>query len=220
MTARSSLIFALTVLCPAAGAVPVTWTDWTSADATTAEGTAGAVMVSFEGPQNPASQTDEAGTNYWATNPEIYRGGGLDNGPEPSTDIIRISDAASYRVAFSEAVVNPVMALLSVGRSGLPVSYDFDQPFDVINSGAGFFGGNAAGSLFEDPGDVMRGVEGHGVIQFIGTFDEISWTTDPSEVWHGLQIGLIGRGPVGVAEPAVVLLFGLGLLGIALARRR
>jgi hypothetical protein len=214
-------------LCPAA---PIEWTDWTAATTTSAAGTlaldSGDVAVTFTGALNPAAQT-AGGSSFWATNPAIYTApDAVDNAP-PATDIIRITGgtaAGTQVLSFSEPVVDPVMAILSLGQPGLVVTYDFiDAPFDVLNSGTGFFGGSPAGSLFEDPGDVLRGIEGHGIIQFSGTFSSISWTVPTDEFWHGFQVGVpsgdVGPPPPGVPEPGGIPLIVAALAGVWIARR-
>jgi hypothetical protein len=209
-------------------AAPVFWTDWTSASSTAASGSltdgSTTVTVNFTGAINPAAQTS-GGTAFWATNPAIYTAPPIvDNGPPP-TDIVRLTGgtaAGTQTLTFSQPVVDPVMAILSLGQSGVVVTYNFNTPFDLLNSGQGFFGGNPAGSLFEDPGNVLRGIEGHGIIRFSGTLSSISWTIPTAEFWHGFQIGVLGTGgptPT-VPEPASLALVALALGAMAVMRRR
>jgi hypothetical protein len=209
-----------------ASAETISWTDWTSAGTTAASGSLSigstTVNVGFSGALNPAAQT-AGGTNYWLINSVIYTGGGVDNGP-PDSDIIRLiggTATGTQTLTFSQPLVDPVMAILSLGQPAVTVTYDFNAPFDVLNSGQGHWGGNPAGSLFEDPSDVLRGIEGHGIIRFSGTFSSISWTIPTAENWHGFQIGAAAvQDGTPAPEPASIALLGIALAGLALARRR
>jgi hypothetical protein len=206
----------------AAMAAPVVWTDWTAADADSASGSVNGVSVTFTGALNPAAQV-AGGTNYWATNPATYTAPPVvDNGP-PDSDIIRLTGGAAAGVqtlTFAAPLINPVMAILSLGQAGAPVVYDFDAAFDILSNGPGFFG---AGPLTELPGDMLEGREGHGLIQFAGTLSSISWTIPNGEFWHGFTIGVAGAaGPTPTPEPEAALLLATGcaLLLVARSRRR
>ena len=117
------------------------------------------------------------------------------------------------------------MAIVSLGQPGLPTTYDFDSPFTIVSQGTGYWGGNAT-ALQQLPGDILRGNEGHGTIQFIGTFSTFSWVVPTPENWHGFTFGIRtteaiepGPGPSPVPEPASLALFSIGA-GLVFARRR
>lgn len=199
-------------------AIPVSWVDWTSANSTSATGTANGVTVNFSGAINPSAQTS-GGINYWASFPSTYVAPPVvDNGPT-SSDIIRLtggSGTGTQTLTFSTPVVNPVMTVLSLGQLGTPVTYNFNTPFTILNNGPGFWGSGPLASL---PGNTLEGREGHGLIQFTGTFSSISWTVPTAEFWHGFTVG-IPDSAAPVPEPASLLMLGSGLAGLAAWRRR
>jgi hypothetical protein len=187
----------------------VVWTEWNTAATGTVSGNMGAVGVVYAGPYAFA-QVNNVGVNYW--NFPIYD---VPNRPERS-DIIALNVAGSHSITFSAPVMNPFFAFVSVGRPGLSVSYFFGAPFEVISVGPGYWGN---GPLVRD-GQTMIGTEGHGVIQFSGTFTEIAWSTAPNENWHGLTVGATLTQPVQVPEPLGAVLVITGLAGLAALRRR
>ena len=200
-------VTAALALSAQAAAAPVTWTDWTDADGTSATGTAGGVTVTFNGDLDPSAQTN-GGTNYWSVNSGIFTAPGFDNAP-PDSDIIRLNDGSGAQtLTFSTPVTDPLMAIMSLGRRNLEVRYDFDAPFTILNQGEGFWGGDA-NALSNPSGNVLSGFEGHGLIQFDGTFSTLSWTIQDPEFWHGFQIGYAESQQVPV--PASLLFLGLGL---------
>ena len=209
-----------------AAAGTISWVDWLPGPLVSTTGLAsgtlpGGIIVGYSGDVRPPTQTsDGAGINYW--NPATpYLSATVSNAP-PCCEIITLQGGTST-LAFSSPLLDPVMAIVSLGRTNEVVKYDFNQPFTLLSSGRGYWGGDPAGSLFAEPGDVLKGVEGHGVIQFQGLISSISWTTsvpppdnnEPGEYWHGFQIGA-------VPDPASTLfLFGGAALGLlTMARRR
>jgi hypothetical protein len=193
---------------------PVTWTDWTTADATSASGTIGSIGISFSGDINPAAQTG-CGTDYWTPNTP-YLSATVDNAPPPC-DVVRLTGGAgtgTQTVTFSTPVTDPIFAILSLGQPSLPRTYDFDADFTILSSGTGFFGGSASGSLSKPSATVLLGVEGHGAIQFSGTYTSISWTIPDAEFWHGFTVGLGDQPTGGIPEPATVVLTLAGIASI------
>ncbi|MDJ0735090.1 MAG: PEP-CTERM sorting domain-containing protein [Nostocaceae cyanobacterium] len=212
----------LPVLAQPANAATIYWTDWTSATPVplgvrgSAEGSITtpdkpALGVTYNGRIFSATQTDGGGINYW--NPSTPYISPIVDNPPPDTDIITLvgGDDSSHTITFDQPVENPVMAIVSMGQTGIPIEYNFDAPFDVISSGEGFWGN---GSLAELPGNVLGGEEGHGVIQFQGTFSSINWIVPKGERWHGFTIGIenvASNNNVDVPEPTDIL--GLLLIG-------
>jgi hypothetical protein len=198
----------------------VNWTDWTSATtgaAGSASGNIGSVNLSYTGDVTFAQLG--AGTNYWTEGANLpYTASALvDNAPTPAEMVAMSLYGVTNTLTFSQAVVNPIFAIVSQGQYGVPVTYDFDQPFTVLSEGLGYWGD---GSYTLGAGDALTGRELHAAIQFIGTFNSISWVADQGEYWHGFTVGLVESGPKDVPEPGAALLMGLGLLGLFAASRR
>jgi hypothetical protein len=78
------------------------------------------------------------------------------------------------------------MAIVSLGAPGLAAIYNFNVDFNLLSHGPGFWGN---GTLKKAEGNILEGREGHGAIEFRGTFTKISWTVPVAENWHGFQIG-------------------------------
>jgi len=180
---------------------------------------AGSIDVSFSGAVDTvhSGMGDVGDYSLWAITPATYTGGGVDNSPQ-EPDLIALNDgsaAGTQTLTFSQAVTNPVMAILSLGGPEQSVEYVFDKPFSILNYGPDAFGSGV--SLSNPSGDTLAGINGSGIIQFSGTFSSINWTIPQVENlgWHAFQVAI---NPVPV--PAAAWLFGSGLLGLlGIARR-
>lgn len=244
----ASLLGALTIATasPAAFAVPVYWTDWTSGATTggvfNAQGTittsTSTVQVTYSNPQGIAFFQDGIGdTDYWrsggvrndATSP--YTSPLVDNIPTGS-DMIALNRAGTQTLSFSEAIANPVFSYISLNGNG----YAFNQDFEILSFGngtpdntCGFWG---CGTSYKNVVDLGGGNfeyqllgtgEPHGTIRFTGAFDSVSWRSLSNENWNGFTVGIQGTAlevPQSVPEPGSLALLGLGLFGFVASRRK
>ncbi|MCO7225498.1 hypothetical protein [Pleionea sp. CnH1-48] len=190
----------------------ITWTDWVAATtgvSGSASGTMGSVGISYTGDVTFAQLG--AGINYWTEGtPAPYTGNSVVDNAPTAAEMIAMSRADIFNtITFSETVVNPLMAIVSQGRTSLPVQYDFNASFTVLSEGHGYWG-DGFYNVYAD--DILEGFELHAVIQFNGSFDSISWVADEPEYWHGFTFGLAPQ--TSIPEPMSWLVFVVGLLAI------
>jgi hypothetical protein len=208
--------FALAVSVPA-HADPVAWTNWTSqtsGNPGSASGTMAATTVTYSG------QTFGLASNYPSFDPtSSYTSAAIDNAPPSSDGVIQMWGGSDLpeTITFSAPVVNPIIAIWSLGNASDIASFDFtsSEPFTVAAGGpSAEYGGS---SIYQGTGadaDNVYGAEGNGVIELIGTYTTIDFTTPGDEAWYGFTVGedtVLNDPPTVTPEPGTLSLFCLGL---------
>jgi hypothetical protein len=203
-----------------AAADPIDWASWSGI--VTSNTNTGAALATFADVGVTASYSGELRSfqaNYPSYTPSAtFSGGTVSNGPAQADGIVRIiggTPTGTHTITFSEAVLNPVLAIWSLGQPGFLAQFVFGQPFTIQCGGPNAEYGGAAITAV---GNTVSGLEGNGVIQFSGSLTSITWTNPVAEDWYGFTLGL----PVAaIPEPETyaLLLAGLAVLG-ARARRR
>lgn len=200
-----------------AQAATVAWTDWTSASAASSQvfgnldvsGTH--VGVTFSGAYSFAQTS--GGTNYWLP-AAPYLSTLVGNAP-PASDIIGLNTGGRATITFSQAVVDPLIALVSWNDN----TVDFGVPIQILSYGSGYWGNgtptlNGTSTGFYGNGEV------HGVIRLLGTYSSVSFT-HTSENWHGLTVGVVGLSDDNpVPEPGSAALAALALIALGAGMRR
>ncbi len=196
---------------------PIDWASWsnvvtgTNGSATATFATAG-VTASYGG------ELQQFVPNYPSYTPvSTFSGGSIDNAPPQANGIIQLfggNAEARNTITFSQAVLNPVMAIWSLGQNGVPAQFSFGQAFTIQSGGSSL---EYSGQTITAVANTANGSEGNGTIQFGGSVTSISWTNPVFENWYGFTVGV----PVAaIPEPQTYALMLAGLASLAFVARR
>jgi PEP-CTERM motif len=224
------LAFCAVTSIPAAHADTYVWANWTTSTAgnnATSGGTAAGSMPGFTITYTGQLSGLSAGPSWNPTSTWI--GGIVQNGPPVGASSIHMEggpNSGIETITFSGPVANPVLAIWSLGEPGDPTSFDFNasEPFVIVAGGPNAeYGGGAL--VLDAAGTGVTGSEGNGVVELIGVYSSITFTTPLFENYYNFTIGedqtVTSTLPTSgtTPEPETISLLGLGLAALPFVRR-
>lgn len=215
-----ALSIALATTISQANAAPINWTSWSGNSVGSILTTGGSVGVTYLGEMNGLT------SNYpsWTPTTTWTDSSTVSNPPSQIGAMIRLNGgggatAVTDTLTFSAPVLNPVMAIWSLGASGAQASFDFIGASPVLIAGGP--SAEYGGSSIIVTGNSVFGSEGNGTVQFLGTFSSLSWKNPAAENFYGFTVGTAGLADVPpVPEPHTYVLLVGGLIGLTLLQRR
>ena len=225
----AAIVAGVALTASTASAATISWTTWTAGTSGSTTGSAAGTISGLGVGVSYSGEFDffDTGLNWLPTT--SFTGGTVDNappsGPAVVNDGIAITGGTGTGVntiTFSTAVVNPILAIWSLGQPGLQAMFVFPagQPASIQGGGPNSeFGGSSIFTGGTCPALAVCGIEGNGVVQFTGTFTSISWTNPVFEGYYAFTIGAADVDGTPVPEPATLALLGGGLLAAAYRRR-
>jgi hypothetical protein len=211
-----------------ASAGTISWTTWTSGTVSSTAGSASGTIAGLGG--LGVSYTGEMeGLNTvisWLPT-ATFSGGTVGNAPPRSVgspEGIQLDGGGTVvdTVTFAAPVVDPIIAIISLGQGGITANFTFtaSEPFTIEGGGASSnFGGTSIFTGTGCPTDAVCGQEGSGVVQLNGTFSSITWTNPVFENYYAITVGAASLAAgSSTPEPSSLLLLGTGVVGFIVRR--
>ena len=235
--AASVAVLAFTLPAHADTFVWATWNTDTPGASAAAGGTASATMPGFTITYTGQLSSLNNGPSWTpaASTPDTWIGGVVSNGPPVGATSVMMEggpNSGIETITFSGPVANPVLAIWSLGEPGQQTSFDFNssEPFTIAGGGGSAeYGGS--GLVINSAGTGVTGNEGNGLIELLGVYTSITFTTPDYEYYYNFTIGEdqtvtstlpttpTTPTPAPTPQPATLSLFGMGLAAIPFARR-
>lgn len=220
LLASSLILLSCMAPCAAAHADTITWTNWTGSTAGSpgvATGTmalGGGITVTYNGQLDYLENVVSWGPS------SSYVGGIVGNAPPTGFGEVAVDGGNAYTetITFSQAVLNPVLAIQSLGQSGKAASFNFSsaEAFSIQACGPS---NEYGGGCITKSGNSIFGEEGNGTILFNGSYSSLSFTTPVAEHQYDFTVGAVTPAAV-TPEPSSLVLLGTGLAGLAAVLRR
>ena len=194
-----SLLLTLFATVHSNSARAVEWVQWASATPGNPGNAIGAISTAGVGVAY-AGEILNLVPNYPSWSPATtFSGGTVANPPPPSGGIVQLigGNAGVNTITFSKPVVDPVLAIWSLGGHGNSASFGFQTAQQITIESGGPSSEYGGGSITQT-GNSIYGIEGNGTIKLHGIFTQISWTNPTGEGWYGFTVGIMG-----VQTPAI-----------------
>ena len=202
------MLLATAAISAHATSTTASWTNWSGTSGTFVQNS-NTINVTYTG---QSSWVDHSAYIYDV--PSSFTAPSITNTPGTNGTIAMVGGGSSWgNFHFSQPVTNPVLDLFSVGQTGVPVRFVFNTTaFSILSQGTGHWAG---GSLTQT-GNTVLGREGNGLLQFVGSYTDISFSLPDYEYYYGATVGAPTETPI----PAAMWLFGSGLAGLIAAKRK